>query len=94
MDDSITIKYVSINDVADHYSVSVSTVRTWVRNRQITPASYLKVGNTYRFKISDVDRELRTKRDEPSTAPTPVVATPDPKAPVQLELNFNPDQDL
>jgi len=89
-------QYVSIEDVAKYYSVSVSTVRTWIRTNKLTSTDFLKLGNTYRFKIADVDAALR--RVSADEAPAPVEApaeTPaDPTAPVQLELNFNPDQDV
>lgn len=89
-------QYVSIDEVAKYYSVSVSTVRSWIRTGKLTANDFLKLGNTYRFKIADVDAALR--RVSADATPEPVaVATepPDPKAPVQLELNFdNPDKDI
>jgi excisionase family DNA binding protein len=51
--------YVSIEEVAKYYSVSVSTVRTWIRTGKLTTTDFLKLGNTYRFKIADVDAALR-----------------------------------
>ena len=41
--------YVSIEDVAKYYSVSVSTIRTWIRTGKLTTTDFLKLGNTYRF---------------------------------------------
>lgn len=89
-------QYVSIDDVAKYYSVSVSTVRAWIRSGKLTSTDFLKLGNTYRFKIADVDAALRrVSADEaPAPAPAPAEATADSAAPVQLELNFNPDQDI
>lgn len=52
-------KYSTIDDAAEYFTVSVSTVRNWLRQKIITPESYLKVGNTYRFKVSLVERDLR-----------------------------------
>ena len=52
-------KYSTIDDVAEYFAVSISTVRNWLRQKIITPESYLKVGNTYRFKVSLVERDLR-----------------------------------
>lgn len=48
--------FVPIEDVAKHFAVSVSTVRTWIRSDFI-PA--LKLGGVYRFKISEVEAALR-----------------------------------
>lgn len=89
-------QYVSIEDVAKYYSVSVSTIRTWIRTGKLTPSDFLKLGNTYRFKIADVDAALRRKSADEAPAPVVAVAatTAEPTAPVQLELNFNPDQDV
>jgi excisionase family DNA binding protein len=89
-------QYVSIEDVAKYYSVSVSTVRTWIRTNKLTSTDFLKLGNTYRFKIADVDAALRRKSadEAPAPAEAPAEAIANPTAPVQLELNFNPDQDV
>jgi len=50
--------FVPIEEIADHFSVSVSTIRSWVRRKHISPNSFIKVGSTYRFKISDVTDSL------------------------------------
>jgi excisionase family DNA binding protein len=74
-------KFVSINDVAEHFLVSISTVRGWIRNDTIP---YLQVGKTYRFKLSEVEsalREARGKKIEENLA-------------AQAELIDNPDQDI
>lgn len=89
-------QYVSIDEVAKYYSVSVSTVRAWIRTGKLTASDFLKLGNTYRFKLADVDAALR--RVSSDATPEPVAAateTPASKAPVQLELHFdNPDKDI
>lgn len=89
-------QYVSIDEVAKYYSVSVSTVRAWIRTNKLSAGDFLKLGNTYRFKIADVDAALRRVSVEANTEPVvEATETPDPKAPVQLELNFeNPDKDI
>jgi hypothetical protein len=51
-------KWVTIDDVAAHFTIAIPTVRLWVRQNKITPASYLKVGNTYRFKLGKVEQDL------------------------------------
>jgi excisionase family DNA binding protein len=89
-------QYVSIEDVAKYYSVSVSTVRAWIRTNKLTSTDFLKLGNTYRFKIADVDAALRRVSADEAPAPVEAPATTiaELTAPVQLELNFNPDQDV
>lgn len=46
--------FVMIEDVANHFSVSVSTVRAWIRQGSIPKDTYIKVGHTYRFHLENV----------------------------------------
>lgn len=70
-------KYTTIEQAAENYQVSVSTFRSWVRTGVIPPTSYIKVGRTFRFKISEVDAALREYNNrknakmQPDTNPTP-----------------------
>ena len=81
--------FVPIEDVAKHFAVSVSTVRSWIR-QDLIPA--LKLGGVYRFKLSEVEAKLRNT--EVSVPQEEVVATA-VKEPVQLEFDFsNPDKDI
>ena len=51
--------YVEIEQVAEHFKVSVSTIRTWIRNGQIPrDGCFIKIGKTYRFKLSEVDKSV------------------------------------
>ena len=50
--------YVPIEDLAQHFSVSVSTIRGWLRRKQIPNHTFIRVGNTYRFSIDDVSVAL------------------------------------
>jgi excisionase family DNA binding protein len=77
-------KYVTIQEVADHYLVSISTIRAWIRTKTLPQEAYLRVGNTYRFKIPVVDEYLRKANS----------ARFDKKMEEQKELFNNPDQDL
>jgi len=56
--------YVPIEDLANHFSVSVSTIRGWIKRDQIPKHTFIRVGNTYRFSIDDVSVAL--------SAPKPV----------------------
>jgi excisionase family DNA binding protein len=84
--------FVPIEQVAKHFSVSVSTVRAWIR-QDLIPS--LKLGGVYRFKISEVELALRRLnggelvREEADGSFT--VTNKDPK---QAVLNFNPDDDI
>jgi hypothetical protein len=47
--------------------VSISTVRAWVRQKHIPEDTYVKIGNTYRFRVGEVATALTkvsSKRSE------------------------------
>lgn len=64
-------KYVPIEELAGHLTLAVTTVRSWVRSGVIPKESYIKVGNTYRFCISDVVTGLKDGKIEPDLVPNP-----------------------
>ena len=55
--------FVPIDELARYLNVSVSTVRTWLRNEIIPKSSYLRIGTTYRFSIEEVVDALRNNSD-------------------------------
>ena len=59
----MTGPFVPIEDLSKHFSVSVSTIRGWVRKGHIPKDTYIKVGNTYRFSIADVSSALTNRHD-------------------------------
>lgn len=65
----MTGPFVPIEELSKHFTVSVSTIRAWVRQGHIPKDTYIKVGNTYRFSVDAVSTAL-TKKD----ADKPVVA--------------------
>lgn len=52
-------KWVNLEDVAEHLSLSQDTVRTWIKEGKL-PA--YKAGKRYKFKISEVDEWVRAGR--------------------------------
>lgn len=91
--------FVPIEELAKRFTVSVSTVRAWVRQGHIPKDTYLKIGNTYRFNVSKVVNALsNVPKDEPEVPKTEdpeTPETPETNVPVQLELAFNnPDDDI
>jgi len=50
--------FIPIEKLAEHFAVSVSTIRSWVRRGDIPSNTYIKVGNTYRFSKEDVSAAL------------------------------------
>lgn len=91
----MTEPFVPIEDLAKHFTVSVSTVRAWVRQGMIPKDTYIKVGNTYRFSVSKVVAALTAApKDEPVPVTDTSALEAETQAPVQLELDFNPDSDV
>lgn len=52
-------RWVNLEDIAEHLSVSKDTVRNWIKNGKIP---YCKAGKRYKFKISEVDEYVRLGR--------------------------------
>ena len=50
-------KWVNLEDVAVHLSLSQDTVRTWIEEGKLP---FYKAGKRYKFKISEVDEWVRT----------------------------------
>jgi predicted site-specific integrase-resolvase len=57
-------EYVPIESVADKFSVSISTVRSWIKKGFIPRDSYIKAGNTYRFKLDEIESSLRKDKED------------------------------
>lgn len=49
-------KWVNLEDIAVHLSMSEDTVRTWVKENKLP---FYRVGKRYKFKISEVDEWVR-----------------------------------
>tara|TARA_R100001129_G_scaffold153998_2_gene116632 strand:- start:2024 stop:2272 length:249 start_codon:yes stop_codon:yes gene_type:complete len=76
--------YVPVEDVADHLSVKVSTIRQWVSKGFIPKTTYIKVGYTYRFSIPAVVEALKQEG----------VGKEGDQITEQLELPFDEDEDV
>ena len=49
-------KWVNLEDIAAHLSVSQDTIRVWIRKGTIP---FSRAGKQYKFKISEVDDWVR-----------------------------------
>lgn len=49
-------KWVNLEDIAEHLSLSTDTVRTWVKEGKLP---VYRAGKRYKFKISEVDEWVR-----------------------------------
>lgn len=52
-------KWVNLEDIAVHLSLSEDTVRTWVKDGKLP---FCRAGKRYKFKISEVDEWVREGR--------------------------------
>ena len=55
MNEESSSKLVQFKEVAEHFDVSVQTVRNWVREKKIP---FIKLGNVYRFRVKDIEESL------------------------------------
>lgn len=51
--------FVDIKELAEHFKVSVSLARTWIKNGVIPSSAYIKITGTYRFDLEKVEDALR-----------------------------------
>lgn len=54
-----TEKWVNLEDIADHLSVSKDTIRIWIKYGKLP---FYKAGKMYKFKISEVDEWVHKGR--------------------------------
>lgn len=91
--------FVPIEKVANHFCVTVHTIRAWTRQGFIPRNAYIKVGNTYRYSIQRVTDALTSenggniKDPEPETTSTVDGGEYQENEPIQLELDFDTDED-
>lgn len=78
---------VRIEDVAEYFGVSVSTVRGWIRNNVLPADSYMKIGRTYRFKIHHIEEAFMSL--DKGTAEEAEKDHAEGQIAVQLNLDFN-----
>lgn len=81
---------ITIDELAKKLSVSISSVRSWVRQGFIPKDTYVQIAKTYRFDYDRVIEALkaRNKADEPT--PAEMVKTEQ----LELDLVVHPDKDL
>jgi len=77
----MTATLVPIEDLARTLTVSVTTVRSWVRTGLIPGDRYVKIGNTYRF-----DKEAIIDHFRPKKLVTEAVPLPPPKVELSPEM--------
>ena len=76
--------FVQIEELAKHFAVSISTIRSWVRQGHIPKTTYIKIGNTYRFNKTSATEALTKSAQDVDENPMEE----------QLEFDFGPDEDI
>jgi len=89
----MTLRFVPIEDLARTLTVSVTTVRSWVRTGLIPGDTYVKIGNTYRFDKDAIINHFKPQKSAPEPDPSPSLPPPPPKVELdpkmeQLVLDF------
>jgi excisionase family DNA binding protein len=90
----MTDTLVPIEELAKKVTVSVSTVRAWLRKGYIPKNTYLKIGNTYRFDVPAVIAALTATtvgKEGDVEQTTSIEETPEME---QMEFDFNSDEDF
>lgn len=92
--------FVTIENLAQYFCVSVSTIRAWVRQGYIPENTYIKLGNTYRFNRPAVaDALMAMQKEEEALGQAVAVGGVGTVAAVvepeeeQLEFDFDADED-
>jgi excisionase family DNA binding protein len=81
-----------IDEVAEHFGVSLSTVRKWVKENKLPPGSILKIGRTYRFKLHSIERAFFEQSGVSlEQGEVPVEPSYEGEIVEQLSLDFNED---
>lgn len=55
-ENTVPEKWVNLEDIAGHLSLSIDTVRAWVKEGKLP---VYRAGKRYKFKISEVDEWVR-----------------------------------
>ena len=64
--------FVTIETLAKHFSVSISTIRLWIKQNYIPNNTYIKLGQTYRFNLPLVSAALEKASLDVNKKTTPI----------------------
>jgi excisionase family DNA binding protein len=97
--------FVTIENLAQYFHVSVSTIRAWVRQGHIPENTYIGLGNTYRFNrdavaaaLTDMRKAIESPQEQAAVsaegAVGSVLVASDDAEEEQLEFDFDADEDV
>lgn len=61
--------YVTIDKLAEHFGLAVTTLQKWVKTGNIPRGTYVKAGQTYRFNLRAVEHALTGTEEPPKRVP-------------------------
>lgn len=61
--------FKTAEEMASHLSITVVTLREWVRKGYIPASTYIKIGNTYRFNLELVTQAMLAEDDVKNATP-------------------------
>ena len=56
--------YVTLEQAAAHFQVSISTFRSWVHRDIIPKDTYIRLNSVYRFDLAAVDAALKARSND------------------------------
>ncbi len=77
--------YMSIEDTAKYYNLSVSTIRNWINDGRLPPHCYFKAGGVYRIARERADAALMLPNPNAPDEPVVVEEAPADLAPFMEE---------
>jgi len=79
--------YVTIDKLAEHFGLAVTTLQKWVKTGNIPRWTYVKAGQTYRFNLRAVEQALTGAEDAPKL---------DIRGPADnvIAVEIDPDEDM
>ena len=83
--------YVPIEKVAEYFAISVSTVRNWIRKKDI-PA--LKLGGVYRLKLSEVEAKFRNTEAVVNQEVIAEIPTPEASNPKEVAMKISHKEEI
>lgn len=84
--------YVPIGQVAKLFNVQTTTIAKWVRQNHIPAGTYVKMGNTYRFKIKKLEQMLMERTMEEAELEASDDAVDDVEEVPEIEVDDVPEQ--
>tara|TARA_R100001244_G_C5168645_1_gene131550 strand:- start:1143 stop:1418 length:276 start_codon:yes stop_codon:yes gene_type:complete len=90
----MTSPFATLIELAQHFRVSESTIRIWMRTNKVPKGTYVHINQTYRFNLDAVEKALLsdTRKGENISETTWADASPE-EVEKEYTPHFNSDED-